>query len=239
LCAKHLAQALAYAEHLEKEQSSALAVVPPAEIEGVQVPPTWLERTKVVITWIRSLQAQAEATAEAARGHEIQNQADMEEVSELLRSAKGTRVQIKGYEDEITGPLKGILRRIAELTAPSKKAWEEAEGLLRGVLRQAALAEAERNRQLAADAANAHAAGQDATVATGRMTTSTDLEGVTVRIIWTPLVQDVSQLPDEYVERRPNLAKLKEYAAGFEGREPDPLPGVSWVQDAPLRVRGS
>lgn len=239
LCAKHLAMALTYVEYLEKDKPAALAVVPPTEIEGVQVPSTWLGRATAVITWIQSLQAQAEATAAAAQGHVIQSQAEMQEVSELLRSAKGTRGQIKMYEDEITAPLKRILKRIGELTAPTKKAWEQAEGLLRGVLSAAALAEARRNQQLAEEAARAHAAGQDATVATGQMTTSTDLDGVGVRIVWSPVVQDVSKLPEEYVERRPNLTKLKQYAAGFEGREPDPLPGVSWVQDAPLRVRGT
>jgi hypothetical protein len=240
LCAKHAALAYQYSEYLAtRPQQADLAVVPPAEIEGVQVPPTWLERAKEVITWIQSLQWQAEAVAAAAEGHVIENQTEMEIVSEELRKTKGTRNQIKQYEDEITLPLKQVLKRIAELTAPTKKAMERAEGLLRGILSAAAVAEAKRNQELAAQAAQAHVAGQDATVATGQMTTSTDLEGVSVKIVWSPVVQDVSKLPEQYVERRPNLSKLKEYAASFEGREPDPLPGVSFVQDAPLRVRGA
>jgi hypothetical protein len=239
LCAKHMVLALEYAKYQEEHQPTALAVVPPSEIEGVQVAPTWQQRALEVITWIQSLQQQAEVIATSVRGHVIQSQQDMEEAGEQLRAAKGTRNDIKRYEDEVTAPLKAVLKRIAELTAPSKKAWEQAEGLLRGLLSQAALAEQERNRKLAEEAAQAHAAGQNVTVTVGQMTTSTDLQGITVRRIWNPVVQDVLKLPDEYVERRPNMLKLREYAASFKGSEPTPLPGVSFVQDAPLSVRGT
>lgn len=240
LCSKHLALAYKYSEHLATQpQQPGTAIVPATGIEGVEVPPTWLQRATEVVGWIRSLQKEAEAVAAAARGHVIQNQAEMEEISEQLRKTKGTRNQIQQYENEVTAPLKQILKKVAELTAPTKKAMETAEGLLRGVLSAAAVAEAQRNQQLAAEAATAHASGGDATVATGQMTTSTDLQGVSVRIVWNPIVKDAAKLPEEYIERRPNMLKLKEYAASFKGREPTPIPGVSFVQDAPLRVRGT
>ncbi|MFQ5339920.1 MAG: hypothetical protein ACE5F6_00080 [Anaerolineae bacterium] len=239
LCSKHMALAHQYSEYLASQPQESFAIVPGTEIEGVQVPPTWLDRAREVITWIQSLQRQAEAVAAAAQGHVIQHQAEMEVVSAELRKTKGTRNQIKQYEDEITSPLKQVLKRIAELTAPTKKAMEQAEGHLRGILSAAVVAEAKRNQELVDQAVEAHATGQDATVATGQMTTSTDLPGVSVKVIWNPIVQDIDKLPDEYVERRPNMAKLKKYVEGFDGREPYPLPGVSFVQDAPLRVRGT
>jgi hypothetical protein len=51
------------------------------------------------------------------------------------------------------------------------------------------------------------------------------------------VVTDVMLLPAEYVERRANLAKLKEYASSFKGLEPKAVPGVTWVRDAPLHVQ--
>jgi hypothetical protein len=241
LCNKHLGQVLTHLESGAPEQpSTALAVVVEQVpiLADVQVPATWVQRASEVLVEIQQSEQEAVDTVAALAGVEVQNHAELVQVNDYLRDAKTRRNRIKAIEAEVLDPLKQILKRIGELTAPAKKAWELAEGTLRGIVTQAALAEAERNRQLAEQAAAAHAAGEDAATVVGRMTTSTDLQGTTVTFVWAAVVDDVSQLPEVYVERRPNVQKLKEYAASFQGREPAPLPGVSFIKDAPLRVRG-
>jgi hypothetical protein len=135
--------------------------------------------------------------------------------------------------------LTGIVKRIRELIQPAKYEWSELERSLRSRISQAVIAEAERNQELLQAAAQAHADGEDATDLVRQTTISSDLEGVGVKLVWVAIVDDVSKLPDEYVIRKPDMQKLKGYVAGFSGEAPMPLPGVRFVQDAPLRVRSN
>ena len=117
--------------------------------------------------------------------------------------------------------------------------WLYAETELRGKLAKAALLEHDRNQQLMQEAARTHAEGGDVTPVMGQLTTSTDLDGVSIKIVWKATIQDVTLMPDEYVIRLPDNKKLKEYAASFEGAEPTAVPGVIFERDATTRVRGN
>lgn len=229
LCDRHMATALAYAETLT--QGAAIVQSSP------QLPSTWVQTAAEVVRKIQDSEQEATETLQALAEIRVDSHEDLECVNECLRDTKTRRNEIKASEDGILAPVKQLLRQISDMTTPAKKAWEQVEGTLRGIVSAAALAEAERNRKLAQQAAEAHAEGSDAVALLGRMTTATDLQGTSVKIVWVAVVEDASKLPDAYIERRVNQQALKAYADSFEGREPAPLPGVSFVQDAALRVR--
>lgn len=229
LCDRHMTTASAYAETLT--QGAAIVQSSP------QLPSTWVQTAAQVVRKIQDSEQEATETLQALAEIRVDSHEDLECVNECLRDTKTRRNEIKASEDGVLAPVKQLLKQISDMTTPAKKAWEQVEGTLRGIVSAAALAEAERNRKLAQQAAEAHAEGSDAVALLGRMTTATDLQGTSVKIVWVAVVEDASKLPDAYIERRVNQQALKAYADSFEGREPSPLPGVSFVQDAALRVR--
>jgi hypothetical protein len=237
LCAKHIAMAADYAEKNEAPPSTALVPAVASAIEGPELASSWAERAREIVKEVQASKSHAAETLELVRKLTIASHSDMEDVAEYLREVKTFRDTVESKEKEITTPLNGLLRQFRALIAPAKQAWTEVEGLLRGMLSQAALDEAQRNRQIMDEAAQAHADGADGSAVVQQMTTSSDLHGVNVRFVWNVVVEDVSKLPDAYVTRSANILKLKEYAAGFEGAEPEALPGVKFVKEAPLRVQ--
>jgi hypothetical protein len=241
LCARHIVMAADYAEKAPPAPPTPLAAAAPEQtalaLGEVDVPASLGQRAREIIGEVQESKANADETLELVRKLTISSHADMDDVAEYLREVKTFRDKIETKEKEITVPLNAILRRFRELLSPAKKSWTEAEGLLRGLLSQAALSEQQRNQALMDEAARAHAGGADASAPVQGMTTSSDLFGVSVRFVWTVIVEDADKLPEEYTTRTANVLKLKEYAAKFEGKEPDPLPGVRFEKTAPLRVQ--
>lgn len=243
LCAKHIAAALSFfdgnpgykgpTKDEDEEEGTAIVVSPPP-VEGVALPPTWLERAYAVVTQIQDSQAEAAEALEVAEMLPIEDQSDLDTISEFLRDVKTMRNSMETHEKEITSPLTAVVKRIRDVLAPAKKTWSDVEGTLRGKLTQAALNEAERNQKLMNEAAKAG----DREVLS-QMTTSSDLRGVSVKVIWRAVVADLSLLPDEYVVRLPDVAKLKLYVSSFDGAEPKPIPGVRFERDAATRVQSN
>jgi hypothetical protein len=239
LCSKHLSALLTFVEQNPNYDPSTALVRPAGEpLAGVVIPDNWAENAYAVVADIRGSEAEAKEVLGMIKDLRIDGQEDMASVSDFLRDVKTKRNVIETGDKQVTGPLLGIVKRIRELIAPARQAWTDAESLLREKLSKAAVEESQRNQRLVEEAAEAHAQGQAVGEHLNRMTTATDLKGVGVKVVWVAVVDDLSALPEEYVVRQPDLKKLKEYAAGFEGKEPTPIPGVRFVQDAALRVTG-
>lgn len=243
LCDKHLSALLTFVEQNPNYDPSAApstALARPAgePLAGVVIPDNWAENAYAVVADIRGSEAEAKEVLGMIKELRIDGQDDMASVSDFLRDVKTKRNAIETGDKQVTGPLVAIVKRIRDLIAPAKKSWTEAESLLREKLSKAAVEESQRNQRLLDEAAEAHTHGLGVGEHLEQMTTVTDFEGVSVKLVWVVVVDDLSALPDDYVIRQPDLKKLKAYAAGFEGKEPDPLPGVRFVQDAPLRVTG-
>lgn len=238
LCPRHAAMAIDFAEkNPDYSPVEQLEPVVIPKVDGVMIPPSWLGRVLVVIEEIRGSEKQADEILDLLKqGLVINSQALMEEVADWVRDVKTRRDEIESKEKEVTTPLTTVIRRIRDLVSPAKRKWAEAELALRKALTDAVLVEEQRNKQLAVAAAKAHAEGGDATEAVSKMTTSTDLSGVSFKIVWRPVVKDVKLLPAEYTIVLPNEKMLKEYAASFGGEEPTALPGVVFERDAPPRV---
>jgi hypothetical protein len=242
LCARHISLAATFSEQnpdyapvVETPASTALVKAP---VDGVLLPPTWGERVTAIIAQVQSDAEVAELTLKEAQALSIESHADMEKAADLVRDVKTMRDDIETWEKEVTRPVNAVAKRIRELLAPAKLLWTYAETELRGKLAKAALLEHDRNQKLMQEAARTHAEGGDVTPVMEQLTTSTDLDGVSIKIIWKATIQDVTLMPDEYVIRLPDNKKLKEYAASFEGAEPTAVPGVLFERDAPTRVQG-
>jgi hypothetical protein len=242
LCAKHIAQAATFADQNPDYSpvvgTPALMALMKAPVDGVLLPPTWGERVTAIIAQVVGDQAVAELMLKEAERLSIESHADMEKAADLVRDVKTMRDDIETWEKEVTRPVNAVAKRIRELLAPAKLLWTYAETELRGKLAKAALLEHDRNQKLMQEAARTHAEGGDVTPVMEQLTTSTDLDGVSIKIIWKATIQDVTLMPDEYVIRLPDNKKLKEYAASFEGAEPTAVPGVLFERDAPTRVQG-
>lgn len=239
LCDKHTEAVLQFAEANPGYQPSAAALVKGDDyLAGIVVPDSWAQNAYNFVTSVMASEAEAKDTLALVQGLTIQSHDDMASVADVLRDVKTKRNEIETGDKNTTGPLVAIVKRVRALIAPAKQTWTDAESKLRQLLNDAAVAEAKRNQQLVLEAADAHAQGADVTEHLAQMTTSTDLEGVSVRLVWVAVVDDLGQLPDEYVIRQPDLKKLGDYAKSFEGGEPDPVPGVRFLQQAPLRVTG-
>lgn len=248
LCVKHVNIALTYAQRLadgaEIPPEQTAIVVSEQEAEGAKVVGwterkavgTWLSRVHEVVQEFESSQAEGAEVLAMAADYDVRTQADLVEVGAWTQDAKSRLKEISEKEKEITGPLATALSRIRDLCRPAKQVWVDAEAVLRAHLVAAKLREEENNRAAVAEAASAHAAGSDATGALSKMTTSTDLAGVSLRLKWKAVVENVMLLPEEYVVRIPNEKKLKEYCAAAV-IEPQPIPGVRFEREVVSRVQ--
>jgi hypothetical protein len=238
LCVAHLSQLLTFAEQNPNYDPSTALVRTGEPLDGIVVPENWADNAYATVAAIRESEAEAKEVLGMIDELRIDGQDDMASVSDFLRDVKTKRNGIETGDKQITAPLVLIIKRVRELIAPAKTAWTEAESLLRQKLSKAAVEESERNQKLLDEASEAHSNGLGVGEHLGQMTTATDLEGVSVKVVWVAIVDDLSALPDDYVIRHPNLPRLKAYCASFVGKEPDPIAGVRFVQDAPLRVTG-
>jgi hypothetical protein len=237
--AEVVADVVAESRPESRPESDPSTAIRSAQDFGIKVPVNWTERAFEIVAGIVESYQEAKDLGEQLAQVPVESHEDLEFLSDCLRDVKTKRNATEAEELEITGPLTNIVKRIRELIKPAKYEWSELERALRSRISQTVIAEAERNQELLQAAAQAHADGEDATELVRQTTVSTDLAGVGVKLIWVAIVDDVSKLPDEYVIRKPDMQKLKSYVAGFSGEAPMPLPGVRFVQDAPLRVRSN
>jgi len=250
LCARHTSMVLAFQDkHPDyvpdgEEQTpeplptSVTALVPAGiTLANQTVLGAWVERVRGIAAELPGLLAEGTSVLEYAKEYVIGTHAELVEASAFLLEVKSTNNAIASKKKEITAPLSGALAKVRELLKPAEQVWVDAEAILRAKTEAAALHEAERNRLAMQAASEAHAGGQDVSGALARLTTSSDLEGVTFKVFWKAIVEDVSLLPNEFVVRIPNQLKLKEHCAKAGDSEPEPIAGVRFEKDATSRVQ--
>jgi len=198
---------------------------------------TWLLQVQRVLQKIDEYRAEGEEVMSVATSYEVRTQQDLVDIGAWVQDAKAKLKEIAFQEKEITGPLATALSRIRDLFRPSKQAWVDAEAVLRAHLVAATLREEENNRKATAEAASAHATGGDATEALAKVITTSDIEGISLKVVWKAVVEDASKMPDEYIIRVPNLKMLKEHCSAAGDSEPGPIPGVRFERDVASRVQ--
>jgi hypothetical protein len=251
LCTKHLAMSQDYArkhpEIVPAEPSTALAVYSESMAEGAKIVGWteqsavghWLARVHEVVATLPALTQEGLDVAELVKALTVDSQADLVLVGDWIKEAKAKLKEISADEKEIALPVSTALARIRELCKPAKQAWADAEELLRAQLVAAKLREEERNREVMVEARAAHLTGGDATLALGRLTQTSDIEGVSLKLKWKAVVEDVALMPDEYVVRIPNDKKLKEHCSAAGDEEPAPISGVRFERDVASRVQAA
>ncbi len=257
LCDRHTAMAVAYseanpdhvvevvAEPMDAKQVEALAVAEAADLGAKAVGlsqlatvGTWLTRVYEVLSQMEAQHQEGAEVEKEAKAMEVETHDQMVVVNTLLRQDVIPRAAaLEALEKEITQPLATALARIKELTKPAKTVWANVETLLRTHLITAKLLEDTRNTQAVKDAAAAEARGEDASEALSKITTTNDLDGTSMKIVWTAKVVDVLKMPLEYVTRIPNNKKLKEHCDKVaENHEPEPIEGVVFEREVRQRV---
>jgi hypothetical protein len=243
LCRKHLAMAESWKN--AEDGSESVALVPAgAEIEaskavGWPESSSWLARVYEVLQELNASAEEGTAVVEVAKGLTVEGHADLSDIAVWAQDVQAKIKAVVTLEKEITSPLATALARIRELTKPAKQAWADAGHLLRAHLEAAALQQAERNKSAAQDAEALVRSGEDPTAALERMTHTTDLSGVSLRLRWRAVVEDVSRLPEAYVIRIPNDKKLKEHCAEAGDDEPRAIPGVRFEREVASRILAS
>jgi len=204
-------------------------------VESVLV---WLAAVKSAVESIEGNTKEAADVMALATQFEIRTHDDMMHVAEWVHASGNALKDLKQTEKEVSRPISTALSRIRGIFRPTKQLWTDADALLRAHLAAARLREDENNRQVMEATASAHAAGDDL-ANLSRLTVSTDLDGVSMKVLWKAVVDDVMLLPLEYVIRIPNAKKLKEYCAAAEaaGTEPEPIAGVRFERDVAMRVQ--
>lgn len=258
LCARHLGMALEYAERnpeavpgeaikrqteiafpesssLTEQHALGAKHVGMGNVDGVL---GWLTAVKSAVDGIGVNNAEAQSVLDLAKAFEINTHDDMVLVAEWTQESAKSLKELERSEKEISSPISTALSRIRSIFRPTKQLWVDAQVLLRAQLAAARLREEDNNRRVMEEAASAHAAGDDRADLSG-LTVSTDLEGVSMKVLWKAVVDDVMLLPLEYVIRIPDAKKLKEYCAAAEaaGAEPEPIAGVRFERDVAMRVQ--
>jgi hypothetical protein len=198
----------------------------------------WLASVKKAVESIEDSHTDAQAVLELAETVSIKTHDDMMLVAEWTQESAKSLKALEKSEKEVSSPISTALSRIRGAFRPTKQLWVDAQAILRAQLAAARLREDENNRRVMEEVASAHAVGDDRADLSG-LTVSTDLDGVSMKVLWKAVVDDVMLLPLEYVIRIPDVKKLKEYcaAAEAEGAEPEPIAGVRFERDVAMRVQ--
>jgi len=198
----------------------------------------WLAAVKSAVESIEGNTKEAADVMALATQFEIRTHDDMLHVAEWVHESNKSLKELERTEKEVSSPISTALSRIRGIFRPTKQLWTDAQALLRAQLAAARLREDENNRKVMEDAASAHAAGDDRADLSG-LTVSTDIDGVSMKLLWKAVVEDAMLLPLEYVIRVPDAKKLKEYCAAAEaaGTEPEPIAGVRFERDVAMRVQ--
>jgi hypothetical protein len=240
LCVKHYEMARSYAVQSDRQlpfkeaDSASTAIVPVSEeivgfrSGGLQ---GWLVRVHEVLQALGASATEAKSVVEVAKSLTVEDQASLSDVAEWATAVKAKLKDVVALEKEITAPLATAIARLRELVKPAKQGWTDAEHLLRAHLEAAALRQAEHNRALAVEVQS------EETV--GKLLHTSDLSGVSLKLRWQAVVEDVSKLPDEFVTRIPNLKKLKEHCAAAGENEPEPIPGVRFERAVDSRIQAA
>lgn len=170
---------------------------------------------------------------ELIQDFEISNDEDQELAAEILRDVKE---KYRGFEDKrktITGPLNVALKEVNNLFRPMRVALESCERLLKSKISGYQAKQDAANRLALQEAQQAEST-QEASEALAKVETVQSPQGVNVRHVWKAVVVDVDKVPRLFLS--PDLDKLAEYAAQFDG-EPGDVAGVRFEQVAIVTSR--
>jgi BMFP domain-containing protein YqiC len=189
----------------------------------------------------------ATATAEAAellvqvQGFEIATREDLELAAEVLAEAKGKAKALEARLAEITRPLNAALASARELFRPALTHYGTIERDVKSRIAAFHAAESSRNAAALAAASAAHAAGDGEGVgeALAKVAHVAHVEGVSVRYSWAFEVEDLAQVPREFLVL--DEAKVKAWIKSTAGKEsaPHPIAGIRFERKASVASRSA
>jgi hypothetical protein len=248
LCTRHTRAATEYAQHaLRVSVVPEAIVVSERETQGAKfvgwtaknTANQWLAKVTDAVDGLEVRLQEAEAALALAQDYSIETQTDLEDVGAWAQEAKAQVKAISAQEKEITEPLGTAMSRLRDIFKPAKRTWASVEDTLRASLVAAKTREVERNKQLMAEAADAHANGEDASEVLARVTSTAGISGISMTLRWVAILVDANLLPDAYIVRVPNVKALKDHCTAAGGDEPGPIPGVRFELDVASRIQAA
>jgi hypothetical protein len=187
--------------------------------------------------------SEATATLDQLREWPCLTPQDETDLAEILGVIKDKAKDLEEKRTTITGPLNAAKRAVDALFRPARDALEEAERIIKGKLAQADRRREEARRaaqlqlQAAAQAAQVNPAAlssvkaaQAQLAATPQPGTTGAPEGVSFRYQWKWDLEDIGQVPTEFLALNP--ATLKMYVSRFKDQDQiPPVPGITFRRE--------
>ena len=226
LCQRHAEQLEKFTEKNPEYQPPVMEVSTPldASVEALLV----------------KLDEEAKKILEMLEGWEITTQEELEDANNWLRAAKAKRDYIEAREKEITQPIQQSIKLIRERHKPAKQNWANVEFILKGKISKVKMLEEERNRKALAEAAEAHAAGDQTKTenALSKVTSVGDLKGTSTQGRWRFEIIDASQIPRAYLQV--NESAIRAHVAKYTlEKQPPAIPGVKFIPDMKVTSRAA
>jgi hypothetical protein len=178
------------------------------------------------------------------QGATIDNDADLQEFTVLLRETVAERKLIEGMRDEVLSPIKSALKTatatVEALFRVSLEAKQASEKKLRELVGAYQQAKATEQRKQIAEAAAA-AQARDPAALTQALVAAQGaapgkLGGVSVREVWVAAVKAPDLVPFEW--RAPDEKRIAAHAKNTPiDQDPTPIPGVLFIREARTTVR--
>lgn len=232
LCARHIREAAA-AGSIPAGAATVVEAAPtaaaPRAIGAVMAAPD-----------LTAERAEATETLALARDFAIETREQLETAAEVLADVKTRAKALEARRDEITRPMNDALRSTRDLFRPVLDAFAQIEKTLKDKITAFSAAQAEHNARAMAAAAEASAAGdgEGTDAALARVANVGNLEGVSLRRTWEPIVVDENAVPIEYLIVTIDTAAIKKLSTGLKADEmPPEVPGIRWEQRTTAAVR--
>lgn len=158
----------------------------------------------------------------------IRDDAQQEQVAEVLRRVKARYREIEDKRKEITVPLNAALRAVNDLFRPPRERFEALERMLKDKI-AAYLREKSAANVAALQAVSVAATPAQATAALATVAPVAPPVGVSVRHVWKFEVTDPDLVPRELCS--PDPKKIGQLAPGTD------VPGVRWFQEPVVSAR--
>ncbi len=178
-----------------------------------------------------------EEILEAVRDFEIEDEDDYEFLATKLKEIKACNAEIEKRRKEVTQPLNAAIKAFSNWYKPSTDVLDESEVIIKKKLGEYTLkrrlADEARAKEIAAaaregDFDKAHKASQ-------ALVGEVRVQGVAVRDTWQYDLENLDEVPREFLTLDHSAVKLYIKAAGKD--DPKPIPGIKFTRGTQVIAR--
>lgn len=195
-------------------------------------------RVKVELTEETKRTQEAMALLE---GFSITTEEEHTMAGEILQVVKAQWKALEERRTAVTGPLNEALRTVNDWFRPVQGPLKAAEDILKEKISTFVLARKAANEaaMLAASAAAQAGDGAAAMVHVGSIAEPAKLQGISVKEVWTFVVENIDEVPREYMCLDETKVRDAIWYADTQKTPPLPIPGLRFVLKGQVTARGA